>query len=277
MIRFLFLLYFVLFIPGWSTASEPALPTLPVDSEQLKAIYSGNEEMHYVVSWSGGIKIGDLYLTTALLENEKSLSIRARVKDYGLFHLFYPVDDGFVTLVNGSLKLPYRYEVEQHEGHSSSTTRRLTLYDQENLQVRYQKNKGAWKNFSLSGPAYNEFSSFYITRALSFAGEHPVVPTFVDEKRHEVVVTLLAREKKKSIFGEVETIKVIPKMDFKGLYDKDGDTVFWLTDDDCRIPVVIQSKIVVGSLVAELVSYKNPACPQWTGRKKIKQKIELGD
>ena len=277
MTRFLFLFYFVLFVPGWSAAGEPALPTLPVTSERMKIIYSGNEEMHYVVSWSGGIKIGDLYLTTSLLDNEKSLEIKARVKDYGLFRLFYPVDDSFVTMVGGSLELPYRYEVEQHEGHSSSTTHRLTLYDQENLQVRYQKNKEPWKKFTLSGPVYNEFSSFYITRALSFAGKHPVVPAFVDEKRHEVVVTLLAGEKKKSIFGKVDTIKVMPKMDFKGLYDKDGDTVFWLTDDNCRIPVIIQSKIVVGSLVAELVSYKNPACPQWSGRKKIKQQIELGD
>ena len=54
-------------------------------------------------------------------------------------------------------------------------------------------------------------------------------------------------------------------MDFKGLYDKDGDTVFWLTDDNCRVPIAINSKIMIGSLTADLVSYTNPACHRALG------------
>jgi hypothetical protein len=88
-----------------------------------------------------------------------------------------------------------------------------------------------------------------------------VVPTFADKKRNEVRVALLQREKKETLFGVKETLKVQPKMQFKGLYDKSGDTILWLTDDTCRVPVEIHSKIVVGSLVAELVEYTNPACP----------------
>jgi len=271
--------FFPLFFPFsiLSAAREFRWLTIPVDGNIARTIFSGDEEMHYVVSWSGGIKIGDLFLSVRQAANGDGYAISARVKDYGLFRLFYPVNDTFTTYVRGALKLPYRYEVEQKEGHGSSTTHRLTLYDQKNLQVRYHKNKGPWKTFTLTGPAYNEFSSFFITRALNFTGDRPVVPTFVDEKRHEVAVSLLTREQQKNIFGRVDTLKVMPKMDFKGLYDKDGDTVFWLTDDQCRVPVAIHSKILIGSLVAELVEYKNPACPQWTGRKKKKPKIELGD
>ena len=49
-------------------------------------------------------------------------------------------------------------------------------------------------------------------------------------------------------------------MKFKGLYDKDGDTVIWFTDDECRVPVKINSKILIGSLTAELIEYRNSAC-----------------
>ncbi len=266
------------FLSGHSVAARQSttLP-IPVNSDRIQTIFAGEEEMHFVISWSGGIKIGDLFLSVTRDGGNDGYAIRVRIRDYGLFRLFYPVNDTFTTYVRGPLKLPYRYEVEQKEGHGSSTTHRLTLYDQNKLQVRYQKNRGPLKKFTLNGPAYNEFSSFFITRALNFTGGNPIVPTFVDEKRHEVEVAMPAREKKSSMFGEVGTIKVMPKMDFKGLYDKDGDTVFWLTDDDCRVPVAIHSKILVGSLVAELVAYKNPACPQWTGRKKKKRKLELGD
>jgi len=270
-------LIFVFLLPGVSAAREPMPSAMVVNHTLVQTIFSGDEEMHYVVSWSGGIKIGDLFLSVRQAANGDGYAIRARVKDYGLFRLFYPVNDTFTTYVRGPLKLPYRYEVEQKEGHGSSTTHRLTIYDQEKLQVSYQKNKGPLKKFTLTGPAYNEFSSFFITRVLNFTDGQPIVPTFVDEKRHEVAVALLVKEQQKTIFGKVDTLKVMPKMDFKGLYDKDGDTVFWLTDDRCRVPIAIHSKILVGSLVAELVEYKNPACPKWTGRKKKKQQLELGD
>ena len=261
----------------YAAAQEPMPSAMVVNHTLVQTIFFGDEEMHYVVSWSGGIKIGDLFLSVRQAANGDGYAIRARVKDYGLFRLFYPVNDTFTTYVRGPLKLPYRYEVEQKEGHGSSTTHRLTIYDQEKLQVSYQKNKGPLKKFTLTGPAYNEFSSFFITRALNFTDGQPIVPTFVDEKRHEVAVALLVKEQQKTIFGKVDTLKVMPKMDFKGLYDKDGDTVFWLTDDRCRVPIAIHSKILVGSLVAELVEYENPACPKWTGRKKKKQQLELGD
>ena len=65
-----------------------------------------------------------------------------------------------------------------------------------------------------------------------------------------------------TLFGEQPTLKVQPRMHFKGLYDKDGDTVLWITDDQCRVPVEIRSRIVVGSLVATLTEYENPACPE---------------
>ena len=261
----------ILFRPIAAACADSAAPAAPgpwpppVVPPALAVIFSGDEYMHFSLSWSGGIKIGDLELAVRKTENGDFL-IRARVTDYGLFKLFYPVDDTFRTRVRGPLKLPVRYEVEQEEGHGSAKTRRLTLYDQQGLRVRYRKNDQPWQEFTLTGPAYNEFSSFFITRALALDQPNKIVPTFVDGKRHQVEVRLVAREEKNTRFGRIPTLKVWPRMSFKGLYDKDGDTVFWLSDDQCRVPVEIDSKIVVGSLVAELVEYKNPACPEWTDR-----------
>jgi hypothetical protein len=58
-------------------------------------------------------------------------------------------------------------------------------------------------------------------------------------------------------------VVVMPVMKFKGLYDKDGDTVIWLTDDACRVPVKINAKIAIGSLTATLDGYSNSACERY--------------
>lgn len=240
-------------------AAEPALLLQP---DALAAVYSGQETMRFSISWSGGIKIGDLRLSLAPAASGGGQVITARVTDYGIFRAVYPVDDTFATLISGPLKLPRRYDVLQIE--RGKTVRRLTRYDQRAFTAIYRKQEQATETFALAGPVYNEFSAFFITRALRLdqAGQQQRVPVFADKKRHLVPVKVLGRERRNSLFGAVPTLKVQPKMAFKGLYDKDGDTVFWLTDDACRIPVEIRSKILIGSLVAELVEYSSPACPQ---------------
>jgi hypothetical protein len=260
------LVFFLLGATGQTRAfASEAIETQPsqVNPATLAVIFSGSEILHYAVSWSGGVKIGDIYMNIQRDKiKEDAFVISAKVKDYGPLELFYPVDDTFTCFVSGPMKLPYRYEVHQKEGFGRETSR-LTLYDQTNRQVRYQKNKEAEQKFDVAGSVYNEFASFIITRALVLEPrEDIVVPTFADKKRQEVKVALVNREKRRTVFGEKNTLEVHPKMHFEGLYEKSGDTILWLTDDRCRVPVEIHSKIAIGSLVAELVEYANSACPE---------------
>lgn len=256
------LVLFVMMIDGAGAETPPlGVP----DPSLLHSAYGGDETFQYDVSWSGGIKIGELRLRIIRTAGtQDSFEIHARITDYGAFRFFYPVDDTFVTFVQGTERLPVRYEVEQKEGRGYKA-HRLTLYDQKGNRVRYRKNDGPEKEYSVAGRVHNEFSSFFFTRVLPFAPDKSViVPTFADEKRHEVVVT--PREWTRfdeTLLGPVSVIEVLPRMTFKGLYDKSGDTVIWFTDDACRVPVRIRSKILIGSLTAELVAYHGTSCRQW--------------
>ncbi|WP_457574359.1 DUF3108 domain-containing protein [Desulfolithobacter sp.] len=256
----LLLLLWGLLLPATGRSDNAALPMRP---DTAAIVFSGQESMHYAISWSGGIKIGDLFISVEPDKQQQGcFTIRVRVSDYGLFRLFYPVDDSFVTLVCGPQKLPQRYEVHQKEGRGRET-RRLTLYDQEKGQILYRRNNEQVQEFRVSGPVYNEFAAFVITRTLAFRpGARVVVPTFADKKRNLVEVILEGREKRRTIFGPRQTLRFLPRLTFKGLYDKEGDTVIWLSDDVCRIPVFIRSRIRIGSLSASLVEYANPACPE---------------
>lgn len=192
---------------------------------------------------------------------DNMFELRALVKDSGLFHFFYPVNDSFSTMVEAEKWLPVSYEVIQKEG-KNYTARRHTEYDQQSGKIRYRKNEKSPVDYSVDGEVHNEFSSFFFTRIMKLEADHPaIVPTFADGKRHEVVVQTGAETRiRKTILGDVNVIPVAPTMKFKGLYDKAGDTVIWLTNDECRIPVRINSKILIGSLTAELISYSNPHC-----------------
>lgn len=266
-----FVLYFLMTGSG---AAEAPLPAVP-DPALLASAYGDDESFRYDVSWSGGFKIGELSLRITRMAGEgERFGIHAHVESTGAFRLIYPVDDTFVTEVAGQDRLPVRYEVRQKEG-IGYRAHRLTVYDQEKGLVRYRKNDGPEKEFVVSGKVHNEFSSFFFTRVLPYVLETSViVPTFADEKRHEVVVTPKEWiDGEETLLGPVRVVAVLPRMTFKGLYDKSGDTVIWFTDDACRVPVRIRSKILVGSLVAELVAYHGKSCGrQWDVDQKVLEK-----
>ena len=253
---FLFLTIPLLVSPAQAAQELQPEQLLP---EALSVIFSGQERLRYEVSWSAGVKIGEIDMEI-VPGSEGSHVIRARVVSSGPLESFYPVNDTFECVVSGPLKLPRIYTVEQIEGKKRKKTTRTTLYNQEAKVVKYRKNQQAEELFSTTGTAYNEFASFVISRALKLEGGSAIVPTFADKRRHEVMVKLLDREQKRGPFGETPVLKMQPVMRFKGAYDKSGNTILWVTDDVCRIPVEIRSRIAIGSLVAKLTSYSNPAC-----------------
>lgn len=238
------------------------IPLGVIDNDLLPFGYSGQEKLVYDVSWSGGIKIGELHLAiTNIAGEDDTFEIRAQITTRnGAINLIYPIDDLHVTRVRGAKRLPFHYEVWQKEGYNYEA-HRILQYDQDTGYIRYTKNNKLAGEYRVAGEVNNEFSSFFNSRLMEFRlGREFIVPTFADKKRVEVAVHVKARETlDNTIFGTVRTIAVMPIMTFEGLYEKKGDTVIWYTDDECRVPVRINSKIVLGSLTAELTAYENPA------------------
>lgn len=254
---------------AWSTdgdlpANTAQFPPLGIMEPQLLPIgYSGYEKLVYDVSWTGGIKIGEIHLDIKATPGiEDGYEIRAEIStNNGALNLIYPIEDVHVTRVKGPARLPYHYEVWQKEGYKYEA-HRVIEYDQQKGYIRYTKNDRLEGEYYVDGETNNEFSSFFNSRLMPFIiGGRFVIPTFADERRVKVVVHAESKKKiDQTIIGPVTTVAIMPVMTFKGLYDKQGDTVIWYTDDACRVPVRINSKIIIGSLTAELTGYDNPAC-----------------
>ena len=54
----------------------------------------------------------------------------------------------------------------------------------------------------------------------------------------------------------IDCIVVEPLVQEGGLFKSEGSIVVWLTDDALKIPVKVKTKVVIGSIDAELTSYK---------------------
>ncbi len=280
----------LLFVAGWLSVAAagqenrqsmvpPDIAPGRIDPTLLATAYRGGERLRFDVSYTGGLKLGELHIeVTRLDERPDSYRIHARVTtDNGLFSALYPIEDVHVTKVSGPQRLPYYYEVWQQEGFNYEA-HRVTKYDQRRGRIAYWHNEKPAEIFEVGSDIQNEFSSFFVSRVMELIPGRPfVVSTFADYRRNEVVVMVRAREQVvETLFGPAETVVVEPIMEFSGLYDKRGDTVIWYTDDRCRVPVLVNSKLLIGSLTARLVAYHNPACADYHGRVAEKYRDEYG-
>ena len=76
------------------------------------------------------------------------------------------------------------------------------------------------------------------------------------KKRYELKVLVHGKEKVESVLGKVQCIKVEPVLDGDGIFVSKGRIFIWLTDDDRRIPVLMECEIALGSIKAKLLEAK---------------------
>lgn len=256
----------LILLPGTESHATRTIPYGNQQSKLLKTAYHPGEKFIYDISWTGGLKIGELHIEIKQSEEmDKALEIHVlATTENSVIERIYPVRDRHVTKVYGKKRLPFRYEVWQKEGWGYEA-HRVTRYRQQLKQVWYWHNDNPLVVYHVDGFVHNEFSSFLATRVMELQLDKPfIVPTFADHRRNEVVVEVMAKSRlEDTALGTVETIEVMPIMKFEGLYDKRGDTVIWFTDDECRVPVKINSKIILGSLTSDLVGWESPNCTKY--------------
>jgi hypothetical protein len=65
-------------------------------------------------------------------------------------------------------------------------------------------------------------------------------------------VKVLRKEHVRVHAGEFDCIVVQPVLRYPGLFEQKGKLTIWLTDDAKKMPVMMRSKVVIGSINAAL-------------------------
>ena len=67
---------------------------------------------------------------------------------------------------------------------------------------------------------------------------------------------VLGREVVETPAGKFKCVVIEPKLKAGGIFKNKGRLVIWLTDDERRMPVLMKSKVAIGSISATLVEAK---------------------
>jgi len=217
--------------------------------EPVRMASYSREKLFYDIYWMG------IYAGKAVLEAENKngiFRITSRVQSAPIVSAFYKVEDFAESIVTNGL--PFKLRLKLQEGPHISD--KETVFDMGNRKITFINYlKGKKKEYNIPNDSvWDILSGFYFirTRVLD-AGKTAYVDIFDSNKFFRAEVNILKKQTLQiSGIGEVSTLVIKPELKSEGLFKKTGDILIWLTDDDRKIPVRVETRIPVGNVVAEL-------------------------
>lgn len=100
-------------------------------------------------------------------------------------------------------------------------------------------------------------SAFFYVRNLDLApGKVYSVPAHASRKTYDLKVVVHGRERVEVKAGVFDCFVVEPMLEGEGLFKHEGKLTMYITDDAHRVPVLIRTKVPVGSIDVQLTAYR---------------------
>ncbi len=209
------------------------------------------ELMFFDIYWMG------IYVGKASFEAKNELgniTIVSKVDSAPVISSLYKVDDYAKSyIVNG---MPVSFKIKQHEGRYRSN--KETIFDINNKKIIYFNHlKGEkYEHHAVAQPLWDVISGFYYIRTFPFeVGKTLYINIFDSNKFYNAEVKVIGKEKiKVSDNWKTDTIIIKPILQSDGLFKRKGDILIWLTDDENRIPVKVETAVSIGKVTAKINS-----------------------
>lgn len=222
--------------------------------------YTVGERLVFDVSY-GPITAGEAIMAIPrheTIRGRTTYRIEFSVNSLPSFDWIYTVRDKYLTFVDVEAIAPLRFEQHIREG---TYSRDFTAeFDPVNGVARTTEG-----TYPCPPYVHDIMSAFYYARTLDYStmkvGEHVMLYNYYKDKAYDLRVKFLGRQELEVAAGTFNTLVVEPLIMEGGLFKAEGRIVIWLTDDERKMPVRVNTKVVIGSIDVELREYSGLAGP----------------
>jgi len=174
------------------------------------------------------------------------------------FSWIYKVEDRYETMMDVKGLFPWRFSQHIREGKYSRDF--SAEFDPINLVAKTSEGDHVIPPY-----VHDVVSAFYYARALDFSdfrpGQKVYLQNFYKDTTYQLAIKFLGFQRVDVDAGVFDCIIVEPLIKEGGLFKSEGRVIIWLTNDERKIPVKVSTKVVVGSIDAELREYYNVSGP----------------
>ncbi len=185
------------------------------------------------------------------LRDRSCYYIRSVARSNKLFSLFFNVEDIVESFWDLDRLCSMRFEKNLQEGNFRA--HQWIVFYPESSTAKYHDGK----IFKTLPNAQDMLSVLYYFRTLQFdVGDTVAIPVHADRKNYPLNVAVYRTETIKVPAGTFSCYVVEPFMKTAAIFKQEGRIIVWLTTDKYKMPVKMESRIIIGSITANLIEYK---------------------
>lgn len=168
------------------------------------------------------------------------------------FSMFYKVEDRYETFLDKEGMFSWRFIQRIREGGFSRDF--SAEFDQSANIARVED-----KQYPIPPYVHDVVSAFYFARTLDYSkmrvGQKTIVENFYKDTTYPLAIKFLGHQRISVDAGKFDCLVVEPLIKEGGLFKSEGRVIIWLTNDERKIPVQVSTKVIIGSIDAELREY----------------------
>jgi hypothetical protein len=170
------------------------------------------------------------------------------------YEWFYKVRDKYETFIDVNTLLPRRFIRNVNEGG-------FIIY--ENISFLPESGHAVSANGVFKVPAcvQDVLSAIYYARNIDYnkykPGDKIPFSMFLDNNVYHLYIRYVGKEKITTRYGVFNTIKIAPLLIEGTIFSGGEKMAVWVTDDENKLPVRVDSPILVGSVKVDLMGYDN--------------------
>lgn len=190
--------------------------------------------------------------------NQKAAyKITAHGSTYKNYDLFYKVRDTFEVVVDTARLEPYMFKQINHEGSYYSYNYYTFDRSKRTVSGTIQKEKEPLRRMTLKWDdcSFDVLSMVYRARNIAYhnykVGTKIPIKMLIDGDIHDLYIRYLGIEIIKTRDGrKFRCLKFKPLLVEGTIFKSGEDMTVWVTDDKNRVPILVEAKVLIGSVKA---------------------------
>lgn len=183
----------------------------------------------------------------------------------GVSKFFFKVDDRYESIFDKTTGLPIQARRKIYEGGYVKDQEFFFDHATRKVKVKDYKRKEDY-NYAIPTNSLDVISMFYYLRNHPDLdnikpGEAISTNMFFDDELIKFRLRFLGYEDVSTKFGTIQTMKFRPLVQSGRVFKEEESVSIWISNDENRVPVRLKASLVVGSLKADLESYKGLSHP----------------
>jgi Protein of unknown function (DUF3108) len=244
-------------------------PTVPLPAPEKVPVYQpkfypfdGGERAVYKASWNGiPVATAVIATTSQFIGGKKFYNVRVDAKTSPILDLFWKMRDTITSTIEAKPLAPTRFTFSQRENLKvidteakfDRTAKKWSVHRDERTEVKKYE-------FDQPPNTIDPITAVYLARSQDFkVGDHLYFNIFGGKYRYLLDLEVERREKVHIASGSIDAFKIVPRIKNlmkDGYAERVNEGSVWISAAERRIPVMLSSRIFVGSIYIERIEDK---------------------